>query len=105
MTSSNRAAQLSIRCCTREVPCKSLSDMPTILRQDGFRFFFFSNEGNEPPHIHVEQAEGYAKYWLDTIELVDSYALNPNQLRKVRNLIKQNRVLFREAWNEYFGES
>jgi hypothetical protein len=38
--------------------------MPTILVFEGFRFFFFSNEGFEPPHIHVEKAEGHAKYWL-----------------------------------------
>jgi hypothetical protein len=38
--------------------------MPTILRLDGYRFFFFSNENNEPPHIHVEFGDKLAKYWL-----------------------------------------
>jgi len=38
--------------------------MPEVLRVHGYRFFFFSREGNEPPHIHVEQAERYAKFWL-----------------------------------------
>jgi hypothetical protein len=38
--------------------------MPTILRIAGFRFFFFSNEGEEPPHVHVERAESVAKFWL-----------------------------------------
>lgn len=33
--------------------------MPTVLRVAGYRFFF-SNEGNEPPHIHVEHDEAYA---------------------------------------------
>jgi len=28
--------------------------MPTVLRIEGFRFHFYSDEGNEPPHIHVE---------------------------------------------------
>ena len=27
--------------------------MPTVLRIDGFRFFFYSLENNEPPHIHM----------------------------------------------------
>ncbi len=36
--------------------------MPTVLRVDGFRFFFYSNEGNEPAHIHVQKAEKYAKF-------------------------------------------
>ena len=39
--------------------------MPTVLRVDGYRFYFFSREGQEPPHIHVEQAERYAKFWLN----------------------------------------
>jgi len=46
--------------------------MPTVLRYSGHRFFFFSNEGNEPPHTHVETAENYARFWLDPVVLVRS---------------------------------
>jgi hypothetical protein len=35
--------------------------MPTLLRVEGFRFFFFSNEGQEPPHVHVSKGDGLAK--------------------------------------------
>ncbi len=35
--------------------------MPTVLRIDGFRFFFYSDEGSEPPHIHAEKGDGVAK--------------------------------------------
>jgi hypothetical protein len=40
--------------------------MPVVLRRDGFRFFFYSNEGNplEPPHVHVRRADAEAKFWL-----------------------------------------
>jgi hypothetical protein len=40
--------------------------MPTALRLDGYRFFFYSDEGNprEPPHIHVRQGRNEAKFWL-----------------------------------------
>ncbi len=41
--------------------------MPTILRVDGFRFFFFSNEGFEPSHVHIESGDGYAKFWLNPV--------------------------------------
>ena len=39
--------------------------MPVILRIDGFRFFFYSNEGNplEPAHIHVMKSGSEAKFW------------------------------------------
>ncbi|MBI4007657.1 MAG: DUF4160 domain-containing protein, partial [Planctomycetes bacterium] len=46
--------------------------MPTILRIKGYRFFFFSLEGREPPHIHVEHAGKYAKFWLEPVELARS---------------------------------
>jgi Domain of unknown function (DUF4160) len=46
--------------------------MPEVLRTGGFRFFFFSREGHEPRHVHVERAEKYAKFWLEPIELAES---------------------------------
>lgn len=49
--------------------------MPTVLKIHGFRFFFFSNEGNEPIHIHIEKADCYAKFWLDPIVNVANYGL------------------------------
>jgi hypothetical protein len=39
--------------------------MPTVARIGPYRFFFYSSENREPPHIHVEDDEKVAKYWLD----------------------------------------
>lgn len=77
--------------------------MPTVIIKDGFRFFFFSNEGLEPPHIHVELAEGYAKYWLDPIVLAFSVGFNSRQLSRIRNLVVENQELFIHAWHDYFN--
>lgn len=41
--------------------------MPTVLLIKGYRFFFFSNERNEPIHIHIEKADSYAKFWIDPL--------------------------------------
>ena len=76
---------------------------PTVLRHGGHRFFFFRNEGNEPPHIHVETAENYAKFWLDPVVLAESVGYNARELRELGELIEQNRHLLMEKWNEYFG--
>jgi len=43
--------------------------MPTIYRWNGFRFHFYSNEGREPPHVHVRRAEDSCKFWLNTVVL------------------------------------
>ncbi len=54
--------------------------MPVILRYKGYKFFFFSNEGNprEPLHVHVRKAEASAKFWLEPqVALSDSYGLRP----------------------------
>ena len=38
--------------------------MPVVLRYKGYRFFFFSKEGNplEPLHIHVRNRDATAEF-------------------------------------------
>ena len=76
--------------------------MPTVLLAEGFRFFFFSNEGTEPPHIHVERSDGYAKFWLEPVELADAVGVKTPELSRARLLVIQHRIDFREKWREYF---
>ncbi len=77
--------------------------MPEVFREGGYRFFFFSLEGTEPPHVHVESAEKYAKFWLNPIALVESRRMNSAELTKVRKIIenRQNEII--SKWNEHFG--
>lgn len=77
--------------------------MPTVLRIGRFRFFFFSNEGQEPAHIHVRAGSDEAKYWLEPIELVANYGFNGRELTKIEQLIEQHHHELIEAWNEYFS--
>lgn len=77
--------------------------MPTVLRVEGFRFFFFSNEGDEPPHIHVEAGDAYAKFWLDPVELAYSVAMKTGELRRARILAETHEHTFRKRWREHFG--
>jgi hypothetical protein len=77
--------------------------VPTVLRQGGFRFFFFSNEGTEPPHIHVELGDGYAKFWLEPVSLSASKDLKSVDLKRAKLLVIEHRLVFRERWREHFG--
>lgn len=77
--------------------------MPTVLRIKGYRFFFYSNEGTEPRHVHVEKDEGLAKYWLDEVELVESYDFSSKELKEIQGIIEENQELLKLKWDEYFN--
>jgi hypothetical protein len=77
--------------------------MPTIIYIDGYRFFFYSNEGNEPPHIHIEKADFVSKFWIPNAELAYNYGFNGSELNKLRKLVLENSELFINKWNEYFN--
>jgi len=77
--------------------------MPTVLRVSGFRFFFYSLEGLETPHIHVEHGDRVAKFWLDPVPLAESHGFRAHDLNRLRVLVIERRVSFVEAWNAHFG--
>jgi hypothetical protein len=77
--------------------------MPTVLKVHGYRFFFFSNEGEEKPHIHVESADNYAKYWLKPVVLASSFGYNSSEITYLRKLVETHENLFWEKWHEYFA--
>lgn len=76
---------------------------PTIFREDGFRFFFFSREESRL-HVHVIHANGEAKFWLEPkIELAQNHGLNDRQIRVVEILIRKHENDIRAAWHKHFG--
>ncbi len=77
--------------------------MPVALRVKGYRFFFFSLEGHEPPHIHVEKAERFAKFWLNPISLAKSRGFRSGELSEIQRIIEENRDTLVEKWNEHFS--
>ncbi|MDR9365090.1 MAG: DUF4160 domain-containing protein [Balneolaceae bacterium] len=78
--------------------------MPTVLGIDGYRFFFFSNEGNEPVHIHVESGDGYCEFWLNPTALAYSTGYNSSELNKISKLVEANKQKIESSWNEHFSE-
>jgi len=78
--------------------------MPSILRWGRYRFFFFSNEGREPPHIHVKAGEDEAKFWLDPVEICRNYGFNERELSTIQGVIVENRESLLESWDEFFGQ-
>jgi hypothetical protein len=77
--------------------------MPTLLPSRGYRFFFFSREGQEPPHNHVSHAGRYAKYWIDPVSVADVRGFRAHELAEIQRIVIENARFFQERWHEYFG--
>lgn len=79
--------------------------MPTILVIMGWRFFFYANEANEPPHIHCQKGDAEVKYWLleETFEAIEShaYGMTPADRRTVRRIIFQHFDYILSQWYEF----
>lgn len=76
---------------------------PTIFREHGFRFLFFSRE-EQRIHVHVQCAEGEAKFWIEpAITLARSKGLSAADLRVVENIIRDHEDEIRTAWQSHFG--
>ncbi len=81
--------------------------MPTVFRRDGYRFFFFSNEGDprEPPHVHARRAGEEAKLWLrPEVAVADSFGFYAAVLNALVRIVREERARIERAWNGYFGD-
>lgn len=77
--------------------------MPTVHHEDGFRFFFFSDE-HTPEHVHIEKADAYVRVELDTLKVTQNHKLNSKELKKLLNIVQKNSKKFKGAWHEYFKQ-
>lgn len=77
--------------------------MPTVAVIGPYRFFFYSNERNEPAHIHVQRERNLAKFWLEPVMLAKSSGFAAHELRRVQAIIVDNRQRFLDSWNEHFN--
>ena len=75
--------------------------MPTVLRIDGYRFYFYPHDlFHEPPHIHVRKAGNEAKFWLNPVRLVRNKGYRYHELNTIQRLVEKNEILLMQRWNE-----
>ncbi len=77
--------------------------MPTVLRDGPYRFYFFSNDRNEPPHVHIDRDDLSAKFWLDPVGLAVNHGFNGRELLTIQSIVSKNQRQFLEDWNGHFG--
>jgi Domain of unknown function (DUF4160) len=80
--------------------------MPVVFRYNGVRYFFFSNEGSprEPIHIHAQQGDAEAKFWLrPDVVVAHSRGFDRRALAQMIEVVRDNRDLIEAHWHEHFG--
>lgn len=77
--------------------------MLTVLRVGPYRFFFYSSDGSELPHVHVERDRDTAKFWLSPVRLQKSGGFRRHELRRIQQIIDDHREALLRSWDEYFN--
>lgn len=68
--------------------------MPSIFQFEGYRFFFFSNEGNprEPLHVHIRKDGHRAKFWLHPVRLANNQGFTGKDLNKLAQTVETRQI-------------
>lgn len=77
---------------------------PTVLLSGPYRFFFYSGDRNEPPHIHVERDNSIAKIWLSPIRLDYNRGFRPAEIQDILRIAEMHEKSLLERWDEYFSD-
>lgn len=85
--------------------CYAPRSMPTILYEQGFRFFFYSADGSEPPHVHVLKGGCEAKWWLTPLRQAWSRGYTKSERLRVARLCKEHQLFLLQRWHESFPET
>jgi hypothetical protein len=75
---------------------------PTVLRPGPYRFFFYSGDRTEPPHVHAQRDSHEAKFWLQPVRLAFNRGFPQPELRRVEAIVVENQERLLEAWHEFF---
>lgn len=75
---------------------------PVVLRAGPYRFYFYSHESDEPPHVHVDRDDQSAKFWLSPVSLAYNLGFSPKELRKIEAITNENEQQLLEAWHVFF---
>jgi hypothetical protein len=76
--------------------------VPTVHREGPYRFFFYSADRVEPPHVHIERDANRAKFWLTPVRLARSGGFGAAELLRLERMVNEQQSLLLGAWNEYF---
>lgn len=78
--------------------------MPTLFIIFGIRFYFFAND-HMPIHVHLQNADGEAKFQVSPkIVLIENKGLKNKDLKLAESIIEENKEIIIQKWNEFFSK-
>ncbi len=78
------------------------TEMPTVLRVQGYRLFFYAGDGIEPPHVHVESGDGEAKVWLQSVSVANTVGYSQREAQRILRLVEEHQTELLKAWYDFF---
>lgn len=78
--------------------------MPTVLRAEGFRFFFYPKDCEEPMHIHVTRGNGLAKIWIESLKIAKSVGFRQHEEHRILKIVADNQAYISMRWHKFCGE-
>jgi len=78
--------------------------MPTVLRVGPYRLFFYSGNGDEPSHIHIERDDSMAKFWLEPVRYQRSWGFSRKELNRIQRLVEEHNEELLRSWDENFND-
>jgi hypothetical protein len=64
--------------------------------------YFFAGERDEAAHIHIDQEDKVAKFWLDPVRLHSNGSFSRNEIIRIQKVVVEYQIQLRETWNVYF---
>ena len=77
--------------------------MPVVLRYKKIRFVFYSDD-HLPIHVHAIYGnfEASCKIITSTLGIESNKGFSNKDLKTIQNVVKANRELIEDGWNEFF---
>jgi hypothetical protein len=68
--------------------------------QQGYRFYFYSADLDEPIHVHVQKSGKRAKFWLQPIKVATDGGFRRHELNEIERIIKRRSGDIITRWEE-----
>jgi len=78
--------------------------VPTVLRAEGYRFFFYAKDCQEPIHIHVTRGSGLAKIWVESLTIAKSIGFRRHEEKRILKILDENQALVIARWRKFCGD-